>query len=602
MPKIKDANRNCIAVLEDPRTARSQMYFYGDAVTKSSLSPVFGKHAHFSSTSGDYTQNHGRTDIGDFDNWVGDGRGLALNKETASMNWSTDTGDVVSNNIPPGNFASMDPDKKWSGSQLHSEGSTSMVLLNSPGVGPGSYENRWWSNLNSSTELSEIAITGSDSSNTHNTGYHNNQNLPGPIYHKMAGENYLSGVGHNYGGGVMGFNGSTYRFSRLIRATYPNWTATDFGTRRDYCFFQFLGPSTVDERPLYLLTDYRNDKTHYIVRHNVDTNSETVLHTFNTAVSSTGNNQGGDRATGTGLDEQHKASSTIEDDPSSSGNKAWYTPYFDTNNNYFPFYFQWNKTNDTFTRNADVTVSGTLSSTHLNSCHGVRGSTAAFNSVMYNERHDHNSVKYITVFPLEGVYQGNDTGTGGRTMVTYSISSSDPKALTFHSAETADVTIKNVVFLNDNKTLLGVFHHGKFCVYSFNATNGWEKTATIPHSLVTVGRDASDRIYGVADEGGTYATLHLITATVPVTVTITPASTTYDYSGSNINSTVAVSAYGIGGTRIATTVNLTISGDTMEFSGSAKTTSVTTSTTQDTNVNIVVTGAGISEILANIDI
>ena len=134
MPKIKDANRNCIAVLEDPRTARSQMYFYGDAVTKSSLSPVFGKHAHFSSTSGDYTVNHGRTDIGDFDNWVGDGRGLSLNKETASMNYSTDTGDVVSNNIPPGNFASMDPDKKWSGSQLHSEGSTSMVLLNSPGV------------------------------------------------------------------------------------------------------------------------------------------------------------------------------------------------------------------------------------------------------------------------------------------------------------------------------------------------------------------------------------------------------------------------------------------------------------------------------------
>ena len=119
--------------------------------------------------------------------------------------------------------------------------------------------------------------------------------------------------------------GSTYRFSRLIRATYPNWTATDFGTRRDYCFFQFLGPSTVDERPLYLVTDYRNDRTHYIVRHNVDTNDETVLHTFNSAVSSTGNNQGGDRDDSTALDEQHKASSTIEDDPSSSGNKAWYT-------------------------------------------------------------------------------------------------------------------------------------------------------------------------------------------------------------------------------------------------------------------------------------
>ena len=75
------------------------MYFYGDAVTKSKSFSSVWQTRPFSSTVGDYTENHGRTDIGDFDNWVGDGRGLALNKETASMNYSTDTGDVVSNNI-----------------------------------------------------------------------------------------------------------------------------------------------------------------------------------------------------------------------------------------------------------------------------------------------------------------------------------------------------------------------------------------------------------------------------------------------------------------------------------------------------------------------
>ena len=605
MPRIKNANRNCVAVLEDPRTTRTQMYLYGDGVEKSSLSPVFNKHMKFS-TTGNTVSTFGQSEVGrDGTDFNGNGKTLCLTKGAAFANYGTDTGDVNYVNLLASNISSIDPNNLWSPSQHYSDSGagTNMILFNTHASSPNVYHNAWWSNVDANTELSELTMAGSNNAtNAGSPGHFENQSPPGPVYAKMSTENYLSGISQRFRGGQYGYSGGLYLNASVMRLPYPNWTSTDHGTSRTYCFAQHIGVSSSDNRPLYLFTDYRNDRTHYIVRHNVDTNNETVLHTFNSAVSATGNNQGGDRDTSTNLDQQHKAASLVHDDVLSSGNKAFYIPYFDTNNNYFPFYVQWNVSNDTFTRNADVTVSGTLSSTHLLNLNGIKGTTGSFNSLIYNEVHSLSSTKYITVFPLEGEYQANDAVTSGRSFVTYSIDSSDPKALTFHSAETADLTIKNVVWLNDAKTLMGLFHYGKFCVYSFSSANGWSKTSTIPYTLAGVGRDTTDRIFAVADEAGAHGTLHLITPTIPVTVVLTPAATSYNYSGSNINSTIAVSAYGIDGTRIATTVNLTVAGTTIQFSGGATTTAVTTSTTADTNVNITITGAGLSDILANIDI
>jgi len=605
MPRIKNPNRDCVAVLEDPRTARTQMYIYGDGVQKSSLSPVFNKHMKFS-TSGDTVTNFSQSAVGqEGTHFTGNGKTLCLTKNPAFANWSTSTGDSNYTNLLAGNISSIDPNNTWTPAQYYSDSGagTNMVLFNTFGGGPHTYDHSFWTNVDSSTELSELTMTGRHTGTAMGApGHFNNSYLPHNIHVKMSTENYLSGIFQVWRGGNYGYSGGVYQNAGIMRVNYPNWTTTDIGTQRTYCFAQHIGVSSSDNRPLYIFTDMRNDRTHYIVRHNVDTNNETVLHTFNTAPSASGNNQGGDRDTATNLDQQHKGASLVHDDVLSSGNKAFYMPYFDTNNNYFPFYFQWNVSTDTFTRNEDVTITGTLSSTHLLDLKGYNGSTGSFNSLIYNEVHYIGTDKYITVFPLEGEYQANDAVTSGRTLVTYSIDATDPKDLTFHSAETADLTIKNVVWLNDTKTLMGLFHWGKFCIYSFSAANGWVKTSTIPYTLTGVGRDSTDRIFAVADEAGSYGTVHMITPTIPVTVVITPAATTYNYSGSNINSTIAVSAYGIDGTRIATTVNLTVAGSTIEFSGGATTTAVTTSASADTNVNITITGAGLSDILANIDI
>jgi hypothetical protein len=99
-----------------------------------------------------------------------------------------------------------------------------------------------------------------------------------------------------------------------------------------------------------------------------------------------------------------------------------------------------------------------------------------------------------------------------------------------------------------------------------------------------------------------YADIHVITPTIPVRITITPAQASYNHTGSDINSTVDVSAYNIAGERIATDVELSIDGSTMTFSGGATTTTATTSTSAETSVNIIVTGAGLSDIVANVSI
>jgi hypothetical protein len=305
---------------------------------------------------------------------------------------------------------------------------------------------------------------------------------------------------------------------------------------------------------------------------------------------------------GGGIARQCKFSSTAFEDPSSAGNICWYTPYFDTSNNFFPFFFQWNKTSDTFTRNEDVTVSGDLSSNHLNNLTGSSQSYDGFASVSYNETFVAGGNRYLSVFPLCNKYQVNDGGDERRTILTYSIDAANPKSLTHHSATVVPATLKNIVFLNDAKTKLGVFNDQSFHIYDFDTSNGWEKTSTLPYQFWSVGRDSTDKIYATAYNSSGYVDLHLITPTVPVSITLTPASSTYDYQGTTINTTVGVSAFNSNGDRIATTVSLTIDGSTMNFGSGATTATVTTSTSSDVSQALEITGAGFSDIIARVSI
>ena len=96
--------------------------------------------------------------------------------------------------------------------------------------------------------------------------------------------------------------------------------------------------------------------------------------------------------------------------------------------------------------------------------------------------------------------------------------------------------------------------------------------------------------------------LHLLTPTLPVSISVTPELTSYTYSGSDIVTNLAVSAINASGARIATSVKLTIEGSSMKFSDDTTTKTVTTLTSGDLSVATKVVGAGFTNVAASIEI
>ena len=118
-----------------------------------------------------------------------------------------------------------------------------------------------------------------------------------------------------------------------------------------------------------------------------------------------------------------------------------------------------------------------------------------------------------------------------------------------------------------------------------------------------MGRDSMDRIWYVTKSSrfGSYHTdLHVLSPTLPVTITVTPEVAQYNYAGSTINSYLNISALNASGNRIAATVKVTIEGASMKFSDDTVVKEITTSSSGETQQNIKVTGAGFVNITASV--
>jgi hypothetical protein len=182
-----------------------------------------------------------------------------------------------------------------------------------------------------------------------------------------------------------------------------------------------------------------------------------------------------------------------------------------------------------------------------------------------------------------------------------------PTSLVYHSSFVVPLTPKNIVWLNDARTTLGVFTHINFYVYTFDPTgvNGWQLTSTLPYQYNAVGRDSLNRIWAVDVGPNQMGRVHLITTSVPATVSVTTAASSYNYSGTTINSTATVNAYDVNGNRLAVSVTLTVSGSSLVFVSNSvqyTTLTVTTSTSADTTVNIAIIAAGNSNIITSVNV
>lgn len=602
MAKIKNSNKtNVVAVFEDPRPASNTLYFCGDGHNKATLAPNFDQYLLMSPTDPAFTQ-YGRNNTSADEYSAGaPGYSVALTKQTSSVSHTIDTGNSVNTNLNPSFALSMNPSYPSAHVKYWTDGQAEMVTYDAFSLS-AFHLNIYWT-IDSSKELSETNPSHTVNQTGYDTRYGNYYPIQGWFY-RDPNTDMISGLFHachGYSGG-----GNKVDFAPglgIVRLNkFPTYSSRDLVATKTYYGAQFVGPSDVDAKPIYLFNDVRSDHNQIIYKHNTDVNTETTLHTFNTVPAANGVNYGGDRNEASGIRGQAKMSSQIFTDPTSAGNECWYTPYFDTSNNFFPFFYQWDKTTDVFTRNEDVTVTGDLSSIHLNNLHGVQGTDSGYKSIIYNETFEFSGTRYLTVFPLEGGYKVNDGQASARTIVTYSIDAANPKALTHHSVVTVPNTIHNIVWLNDARNQFGVICENSFHMYYFNATDGFVKTATLPYQFWAVGRDSNDRIWATAYNSGGYADIHLITPTIPVSIVITPDQSTYDFQGTPITTGITLNAFNAEGNRIATSVDLVIEGSTMTFADDTTTATVATSDSADTTVSVKIIGAGFSNIVASVTV
>jgi len=317
-------------------------------------------------------------------------------------------------------------------------------------------------------------------------------------------------------------------------------------------------------------------------------------------------NIGGDRVLTFG-NQIPKYASKIFSDPSTSTTKGFYVPWFDIVGNYQPFYYQWDTKTDTFIQYANVTMVYPTTGTNITSYWNPDIISLTSSQVSYglqrvwtNETFVSGGNRYLIFMQLHGAGAIYDAYPLMRTFVTYIMAANNPLKLTFVPNGTIQVpsSPKNIVWLSDDKTILGIISHSAFYVYVFSSVSGWVQTGLFPFQFNAVGRDGLGRVWA-QDTGVGGGRLHLITLNVPVNIVVTSDAASYYYAGSSTTANLTVNAYTYTGARIATAVKLVIDGGSMTFAGSNLTLSVTTSASADTIVPVTITGGGVANIIAS---
>jgi hypothetical protein len=608
MALIKKASKpGVVSVFENPMPGSNTIYIEGEGYNETTLAPIFnaamfmcyGQPQTFLFGTNLYRANDGNS----YNVRSGDlAFSLVLTKESASTNQTTVTRATDANNrqhnVSYWSELSMDPAIQGSPLRRITDASNnSLVVWTAKADYYNWYRQIVWYNPQYSLHSQNPTSTwGSDGD-----GGGGELTVPVMPTIKDPSSNWVSMITQRirYDGYIAR---PMWGIGRNNFYSYESANYTGTNIERDGYYIQYIGQSSADNKPIYLFNLHSNEYTQYITKHNVSAGTTTDLNSFTAVPTAAGTNYGGARSTAS-FQSQIRWSSKVFDDPTSAGNKCWYTPYFDSNLNFHPFFFQWNRTTDVITRNADISITGDLSSVHLNGLVTGTGPSSYQAGNVHNETFVSGGNRYLVLIPTNNAYGVYDATPAARKIITYSINAANPKALTHHSVVTVPATIRNSLFLNDNRTILGCICSDAFYIYTWSNANGWELTSTIAERFTAVGRDSTDRIWATGVRvDGQYADTHILSTSIPTRITITTDQASYNYTGTNINGTASISAYNLAGERIAVTVSLTISGSTMTFTGGVTSTTATTSTSADVTVPIIITGAGQSDIVATVSI
>ena len=618
MTKFKTTTRSSCVVFETGSPNHNNIYIDGEAYDITTLSHKFDETPLFHTsnnyiTSLEAASNGGESiyNSGAQANTITGSQpynSLALSKYTAYAQQRANTGNSAVNAMVPHNFVEMDPNgQHGSVFRFTNSDGDERIIWNKTSFPFNWYYISSWHNTGS-TEISRKRPdfhTGSGGL-TGNSQYGDHPIRP--IATDASGE-WVAYIGSYASWAEAQMDRPMWSPGRADMNNHGNFTLST--NRSDNYHIQHIGKSDVDGDPVLLYNYRHHDYAQIIKKYDVSANTLTTLHTFNVAPSAAGTSYGGARGTTTIGDLPKYASQTFQDFTSGadSADRGFYVPYFDTNYDYHPHYYQWDKSTDTFTKNSDITITGDTSSTHFASISGAGGDNTGHRVVIYNDTIVSGGTRYLTLYALSGQQTIHDGTATARTFVTYSCAASDPKALTHHSTVTIPATPMNICYMKDDKTIIGVITKGALYFYTWDNTNGWELTQTVAGRFQAIGRDRTDRIWAVEQStSGTYMDAHVLSLDVPVKVTVTPASSSYNYTGSTINSSVTVSAFNISNERVAKTVKLSIDGSSMQFdsdgngNANADSATITTLAGGDVTKPIKIVSSGLSEIIANIEL
>ena len=627
---IRNPNYGTAAVYEDPVPNSPYIFFQHDAYDKNTLAPQFdtamnwntlGYVSYYDTVGGVNHSGFG------FNPLFGTSRGdsgastiatywypltgtLQLNGEVTHVRQQIfNTNNDYRNNLDIAPFASMDDSRKIKPMNYFTDGTYNTVVgvahLNQATNDQSVNTAKYWikTNTNSIDLVNSQYVQTNKLLNTFQSvsGWPNGGYQLWPVYRNPSSGNLVwAGQGNYWSSGPYVPAGIRGISSNPAFGGTPTF-ASPSGSSGTQASSQFVGVSTVDGYAIYLQNNTTTDYNQTFYKFNDSANSNTALNTFTAAPGVAGTSQGGNRDANYGGYMVKYASKTFSESGTVTG---FYLPFVDSTGIYCPLYFQWNRTTDSFTRNANVSITYPGGTTQAN--YWAPETSSAWNDghssynmqrLWANETFTYNGTRYLMLMQFHGAGGINDATPTRRTFVCYTVNPSNPKLLTYHSKIEVPTTPKNIVWLNDARTILGIIAHGNLYIYTFNGTT-WTQTANLQYQFHAVGRDNLGRIWA-HDAGPGHGRIHLITLSVPVTISVVPAAGSYQYSGSTVNSTLAVNAYDSSGARTATSVKLVIDGGSMTFSGNNLTTTVTTSASTDTTVAISITNGGISNVIAS---
>jgi len=298
----------------------------------------------------------------------------------------------------------------------------------------------------------------------------------------------------------------------------------------------------------------------------------------------------------------------------SSTRRVLYSCHYDANGVLAPIRYVWNPADGSVTAtNCTMTYSGANTYATYSAMYTTEGGSTYNYHPWHQKGYQFtvDGVNYIT-FWLTDKQANQSSGpsrwstTAKRTMMTYTIGAgTGDDVLTYHSSytfPTVNDIPRDFMPINAAGTQMMVPVTLQMKFFSFNSSTGWAPTGTYPYEFRGIGLDQTNRIWGLSREKAV-AVLHMITPTIPVTINVVMASSSFTFTGSNISTSCTVDAYGSDGLRLSTSVNLAIDGNTMLFTtNSTKNLTVTTSASASTVVNLTITGGGVNNIIASVDI